>query len=37
MNCGSRDGGVGARWQSTALLALQEACEAFLIHLFEDT
>ena len=24
------------RWQSSALLALQEATEAFLIHLFED-
>ncbi|ORX36868.1 histone-fold-containing protein [Kockovaella imperatae] len=24
------------RWQSTALLALQEAAEAFLVHLFED-
>jgi histone H3/histone H3-like centromeric protein A len=24
------------RWQSTAILALQEATEAFLIHLFED-
>lgn len=27
----------GLRWQSVALLALQEAAEAFLIHLFEDT
>lgn len=25
------------RWQSTAILALQEAAEAFLVHLFEDT
>lgn len=25
------------RWQSQALLALQEAAEAFLVHLFEDT
>jgi len=25
------------RFQSTAVLALQEACEAFLIGLFEDT
>ncbi|KAL2256165.1 hypothetical protein VTK26DRAFT_2087 [Humicola hyalothermophila] len=24
-------------WQSQALLALQEAAEAFLVHLFEDT
>ena len=28
--------GVGLRWQSQALLALQEASEAFLVHLFED-
>jgi len=27
---------AGLRWQSSALLALQEATEAFLIHLFED-
>ncbi|RKU41007.1 centromeric DNA-binding histone H3-like protein cse4 [Coniochaeta pulveracea] len=27
----------GMRWQSQAILALQEAAEAFLIHLFEDT
>ena len=25
------------RWQGTAILALQEACEAHLIGLFEDT
>ena len=25
------------RWQSTAILALQEAAEAYLVHLFEDT
>ncbi|CDO54738.1 similar to Saccharomyces cerevisiae YBR010W HHT1 Histone H3 [Geotrichum candidum] len=25
------------RWQSVAILALQEAAEAFLVHLFEDT
>ena len=25
------------RWQTHALLALQEAAEAFLVHLFEDT
>lgn len=27
----------GIRWQSNAILALQEASEAFLIHLLEDT
>lgn len=27
----------GIRWQSHAVLALQEACEAFLVHLLEDT
>ncbi|RYP46004.1 hypothetical protein DL768_007720 [Monosporascus sp. mg162] len=27
----------GFRWQSQAILALQEAAEAFLVHLFEDT
>ena len=26
----------GLRWQSSAILALQEAAEAFLVHLFED-
>ncbi|KAJ1821488.1 centromeric DNA-binding histone H3-like protein cse4 [Coemansia sp. RSA 2599] len=26
----------GLRWQSSAILALQEASEAFLVHLFED-
>ena len=26
-----------ARWQSTAVLALQEASEAYLVGLFEDT
>ena len=25
------------RWQSTAILALQEAAEAYLVGLFEDT
>ncbi|KPV73769.1 uncharacterized protein RHOBADRAFT_16612, partial [Rhodotorula graminis WP1] len=29
--------GVGLRWQSSALLALQEATEAYLVHLFEDS
>ncbi|KAM7079512.1 histone H3-like centromeric protein A isoform 2-T2 [Molossus nigricans] len=28
--------GVDFNWQAQALLALQEAAEAFLIHLFED-
>ncbi|GAP86494.1 putative histone H3-like centromeric protein cse-4 [Rosellinia necatrix] len=27
----------GMRWQSQAVLALQEAAEAFLVHLFEDS
>jgi len=27
---------AGLRWQSSAILALQEASEAFLVHLFED-
>ncbi|KIM68793.1 hypothetical protein SCLCIDRAFT_105166, partial [Scleroderma citrinum Foug A] len=29
-------GDTGLRWQSSAILALQEATEAFLVHLFED-
>lgn len=29
--------GVGLRFQSQAIMALQEAAEAFLVHLFEDT
>ena len=29
--------GHGLRWQSSAILALQEATEAYLVHLFEDT
>ncbi|KAI0719581.1 histone-fold-containing protein [Cerioporus squamosus] len=29
-------GDAGLRWQSTAILALQEAAEAFLVHMFED-
>lgn len=28
---------AGIRWQSHAIMALQEASEAFLVHLFEDT
>ena len=24
------------RWQAEALMALQEACEHYLVHLFED-
>ncbi|KAJ6598965.1 histone-fold-containing protein [Mycena vulgaris] len=28
--------GADLRWQSTALMALQEATEAYLVHLFED-
>lgn len=27
---------VGLRWQASAILALQEATEAYLVHLFED-
>ena len=27
----------GIRWQSNAVLALQEASEAYLVHLLEDT
>ncbi|CEO96708.1 Histone H2A/H2B/H3 domain-containing protein [Plasmodiophora brassicae] len=30
-------GGEEWRWQGEALLALQEAAEAYLVHLFEDT
>ncbi|KAL2039158.1 hypothetical protein N7G274_008207 [Stereocaulon virgatum] len=29
--------GQGLRWQSQAIQALQEATEAFIVHLFEDT
>ena len=29
-------GEAALRWQSSAILALQEATEAFLVHLFED-
>lgn len=31
------DVGEELRWQSQAIQALQEAAEAFLVHLFEDT
>ncbi|KAF5344124.1 hypothetical protein D9758_008846 [Tetrapyrgos nigripes] len=34
MNGNMDDGGL--RWQSSAIQALQEATEAFLVHLFED-
>lgn len=30
------DEGTGLRWQSSAIQALQEATEAYLVHLFED-
>lgn len=30
-------GGVTLRWQTQAIQALQESCEAFMVHLFEDT
>lgn len=33
---GSYGDGLGLRWQSSAILALQEATEAYLVHLFED-
>ncbi|KAK9368118.1 histone-fold-containing protein [Lipomyces kononenkoae] len=32
-----RAGQSGLRFQSVAILALQEAAEAYLVHLFEDT
>ncbi|KXX75208.1 histone H3-like centromeric protein hH3v [Madurella mycetomatis] len=32
-----RPSGEELRWQSQAILALQESAEAFLVHLFEDT
>lgn len=31
------DQGIGIRWQAQALMALQEAAESFLVHLFEDS
>ncbi|KAK9330780.1 histone-fold-containing protein [Lipomyces starkeyi] len=33
----ARAGQTGLRFQSVAILALQEAAEAYLVHLFEDT
>ena len=33
----AQDCKVDLRFQSTAMLALQEACEAYLVGLFEDT
>lgn len=33
----ARDFNPDLRFQSTALLALQEAAESYLVHLFEDT
>lgn len=29
--------GTGLRWASSAMMALQEAAEAYLVHLFEDS
>ncbi|CAG7848425.1 Histone H3-like centromeric protein hH3v AltName: Full=CENP-A homolog [Serendipita indica DSM 11827] len=31
-----QSGAAALRWQTSALLALQEAAEAYLVHLFED-
>ncbi|EOR00429.1 Histone H3-like centromeric protein cnp1 [Wallemia ichthyophaga EXF-994] len=36
LNTGYRLEEFPARWQSSALLCLQEAAEAYLVHLFED-
>lgn len=36
MDFSTLDDGIPMRWQSSALLALQEATEAYLVHLFED-
>ena len=33
----AEESGLTVRWQGSALLALQEASEAYLIRLFEDT
>nr|XP_004669415.1 histone H3-like centromeric protein A [Jaculus jaculus] len=35
--CAKFTRGVDLFWQAQALLALQEAAEAFLVHLFEDS
>lgn len=35
--CGKFTRGVDFNWQAHGLLALQEAAEAFLVHLFEDS
>ena len=35
-NYDSSASAVGLRWQRSAILALQEATEAYLVHLFED-
>jgi len=35
-NYDSSASAVGLRWQSSAILALQEATEAYLVHVFED-
>ncbi|CAG1967116.1 unnamed protein product, partial [Fusarium graminearum] len=32
-----RPADAGLRWQSQAIMAIQEAAEAFMVHLFEDT
>ncbi|KAI1007016.1 hypothetical protein K3495_g1203 [Podosphaera aphanis] len=32
-----RPAAEGWRWQTQAIMALQESAEAFLVHLFEDT
>ncbi|THH32941.1 hypothetical protein EUX98_g1294 [Antrodiella citrinella] len=34
---GNNESAAGLRWQSSAIMALQEATEAYLVHLFEDT
>ncbi|OIR57990.1 MAG: histone H3-like centromeric protein CSE4 [Amphiamblys sp. WSBS2006] len=31
------NGHIGLRWSTQGILALQEAAEAYLVHLFEDT
>ena len=33
----AQDFKTGLRFQSTAVIALQEACEAYLVGLFKDT